>query len=274
MAGIQTIDINGAALAYRVHARTPGAPPLVFAHGYAMRSTGEAYADLLEALAQAFTVHALDLRGHGGSAGAVEGWSLEALADDVVAFARALGLADAVYVGHSIGGFTGLHAAIRHPGVFRALCLLATAPGVGGRSNPAGIGELFIAQGRDRDAMRQAFAPMYLRAGPEAVDLAAESVGEMDPAVHRAFFSSFADFSLTDRLPQISVPVLLVNGLRDVVVPPDEQHATALALPLCKEINLSTEGHMLPMEAPALVAREITAFCAHDLDEAFAPSGR
>jgi len=269
MAGIQTIDINGATLAYEAHAATPGAPPLVFAHGYALRSTGPIYAALLETLARSFTVYALDLRGHGGSAAATADWSLEALADDVAAFPAALGLSGAVYVGHSLGGLTGLNAAIRHPGAFSALCLLASAAGSGGRHNPPGIADLFVAQGRDRAAMREAFGPMYLRPTPAQVEQTVDSVGLLDPAVHRAFFSHFATFDIMGRLGEAATPTLALNGLRDVVVPPAEQHLMALGLPSCKEINLSGEGHMLPIEAPALTAREIIGFVQNDLADAF-----
>lgn len=271
---IQTIEVNGARLAYETHIATAGAPPLVFVHGYAMRATGPTYRLMLEILARTYSVYALDLRGHGGSAAASAGWSLEALADDVAAFPAALGLSGAVYVGHSLGGLTGLNAAIRNPAAFSsgfsALCLLASAAGSGGRHNPPGIGELFIAQGRDPAAMRQAFGPMYLRAAPEEIEHAVESVGLLDPAVHQAFFPSYMTFDVTGRLGEVRTPALVINGLRDVVVPPAEQHLTALALPRCKEVNLSSEGHMLPIEAPALVAREIVAFAGRDLGEVFA----
>ena len=262
---ISYVRVNGVSLAYQTHAAAANLPPLVFVHGYGMRSTGPLYAGLLGRLSARYTVHALDLRGHGGSVEATANWSLDAWADDVPAVLDALGIAGAVYVGHSIGGFTGLNAAIRHPGAVSALCLLTTAAASGGGSTPAELGEMFAVSGRDREVMRGAFAPMYLRPTPAILDLTVESIALIPPEIHRAFFSTFPDRSLVARLGEIQSPVLVLNGLADVVVPPQEQHATAIGLPHVKEINISGQGHMLPIEAPDLTAREIIGFCDADL---------
>ncbi len=48
-----------------------------------------------------------------------------------------------------------------------------------------------------------------------------------------------------------------------------EQQRTALALRNCKEVNFMTEGHMLPVEAPDIAAREIIAFWKHDVGHSF-----
>ena len=98
-AAIKQITLNGAQLGYSIHGAGPDKPPLVFVHGGLLRSTAGLYEELLDLLARRYAVHALDLRGHGASAGALEGWSLEAVADDVVAFSRALELDRPAVVG-------------------------------------------------------------------------------------------------------------------------------------------------------------------------------
>ncbi|MEI9996986.1 MAG: alpha/beta hydrolase [Rhizomicrobium sp.] len=262
------VDANGARLGYEVHDLAKG-PPLVFVHGYAMRSTGPAYRELLSLLAGDFTVYALDLRGHGASAGETANWSLATIADDVAAFADALGLQGAVHAGHSLGGFTGLYATMRHPGIFSALCLLATAPASGGGHTPVEVRRLLTERGGDRDAMFDFFSSMYVHADRNAIDQAVDSIGIMDRSVHEAFFSTFPDQVITPRLGEIRIPALVLSGVRDVVVPPAEQHATALGLSFCKEVNFSGEGHMLPLEAAAMTAREIRNFCLCDVNDRF-----
>ena len=112
-ADIRRQKVNGASLAYQVHSEGSGRPPALFVHGYSGRSTSDvAYPDLLNALAQAFTVYALDLRGHGGSATETADFSMTACADDVATFAKALGVEGAVYIGHSFGGFIGLYSEV------------------------------------------------------------------------------------------------------------------------------------------------------------------
>jgi len=126
---IKQISLNGVVeLGYCVHGAGPNKLPLVFVHGGSLRSTAGPYEELLELLARRYAVHAVDLRGHGASAGALAGWSLEALADDVVAFSRELALERPVFVGHSLGAFISVFAEIRHPGAFSALCLLSPGP--------------------------------------------------------------------------------------------------------------------------------------------------
>lgn len=263
---IRHIDLQGARLAYQHHAGEGPRRPLVFVHGYSLRGTGEIYAPLIARLRSEFDVYALDLRGHGASAESSADWSQAAIADDVAAFVDKLGLREAVYAGHSLGGFTGLFAQIRHPGTFSALALLATAAAAGG-SPPPGLKDAFVTRGRDPAFTQGAFAAMYVRPGPNDIRRSADAVSLVDPSVHEAFFSNFARHIITERLAEVRIPVLLVNGGRDNVVLPAEQHRTALGLPRSKEVTFSGEGHMLPIEAPDATTREMVNFFLHDVRE-------
>jgi uncharacterized protein len=89
------------------------APGIVIVHGAGSRK--ENHADFAEACARAgLTALALDLRGHGESAGAPDAGMLD---DVVVALEhlRAEGAAPLGLRGSSLGGFLALHAAARHP---------------------------------------------------------------------------------------------------------------------------------------------------------------
>lgn len=257
---IRFISANGARLAYQVYGEGSDKPPAVFVHGYGGRSTGEGYAELLNALAAHFTVYALDLRGHGGSAGEVEGWSLAAVADDVAAVARELRLNDPLYIGHSIGAFTGLFSETRHPGTFAGLCLITTALPDGAVGTSPEAGQFLTAYGRDRNAIFGMFAPMYVHGGVGADDV--DSMVLVDPRVHEQFFADYPTVNIVKDIQAIGIPVLMLNGAKDVVASPAAQHAAALTLPNCKEVTFTTEGHMLPRESGALAAREIIAFWA------------
>lgn len=260
---IEQITINGAQLGYSVHGAGPDKPTLVFAHGYAMRSTGRLYAELLDLLARRFAVYALDLRGHGASAGAVAGWSYEAVADDVVAFSHALGLDRPVFVGHSFGAVIGLLAGIRHPGAFQALCLLEPGP-ADSRRDPVNTLDALIEHGHERDMLRDGFFKMFVHPPGEKLELALDAATLVDADVHRAQKEQNPHFSIDDRLKDVGAPVLLISGKKDGVVQPARQHDMAGKLPHSKEVIFSGEGHMLAIERPAGAAREVLAFLDHD----------
>ena len=97
----------------------PAAPPLVLLHGI----TGHArtWDTLALALADRWRVLALDQRGHGDSEAAPDGdYTVGAMADDLGAFADALGLPTFSLLGLSMGGRVAMGFAGAHPSPRRA----------------------------------------------------------------------------------------------------------------------------------------------------------
>ncbi len=268
---IRRISVNGASLGYEIHGEGSGKAPAIFVHGYSGRGTGgAAYPELINALSHEFTVYVLDARGHGASANEVESFSISAVADDIVSFARDLGLIRPVYVGHSFGGMVGLYGELRHPGSFGALCLIASADaGVGEHKSNGELAAVMIEHGRNTAVIQPALEPMYLR-DPSLAKRQAESLAVMDPRVHALFFSEYQTLDFLEQLADVTAPVLFVNGGRDLVVPLAAQHETALALPNCKEVNFLAEGHMIPVELAEVVAHEIISFWNFDVGKVIA----
>ncbi|GAA4339527.1 alpha/beta hydrolase [Pigmentiphaga soli] len=106
-------------------------PPLVLVPGIV--SPAALWLHVGTRLARHFRVHLLDVRGRGLSeSGAHLDYGLDACADDVEAFAHALGLSGYTLVGHSMGARIGLRLARRGAGAVNHLVLLdppASAPG-------------------------------------------------------------------------------------------------------------------------------------------------
>lgn len=144
IADIKHLRLGDVELAYSVYGEDKKGTPIVFVHGYMGRATGQPYEELLNLLARDRMVYAVDMRGHGGSADAMTQWSLNVLADDVVAFTQALGLEKPVFAGHSLGAFVGLLAEMRHSGTFASLCLLAPAAAKGWEETPPEMVQLLI----------------------------------------------------------------------------------------------------------------------------------
>jgi pimeloyl-ACP methyl ester carboxylesterase len=90
-----------------------GRPPIVFVHGFAC-----AHSDWDAQVAQLSPQHqtiAVDLRGHGASAGEPADCSIERYGADVAEVMRALALPPAVLVGHSMGCRVAIEAALQAP---------------------------------------------------------------------------------------------------------------------------------------------------------------
>lgn len=94
--------------------RWAGGPRTVLAvHG--ITANHLSMAALADALGDDVTVLAPDLRGRGGSAGLPGPWGMAIHAEDVVAVLDHAGVDQAVFVGHSMGGFVSMVTAHRHP---------------------------------------------------------------------------------------------------------------------------------------------------------------
>jgi pimeloyl-ACP methyl ester carboxylesterase len=105
---------------------TPGGATVLLLHGWTA-SADLNFFPAYAALAEAYRVIAMDLRGHGRGMRSTEPFTLEDCADDAAALLAHLGIGNVIAVGYSMGGPVALLLARRHPGVVAALVMQATA---------------------------------------------------------------------------------------------------------------------------------------------------
>lgn len=98
-----------------------GKPPVVLLHGLMLN--GACWTPLARALEEDYDVIMPDARGHGNSSASDQGYRYDNLAADVVSLIDALGLANPVVLGHSMGGMTAAVVASRNPKRLRGLIL-------------------------------------------------------------------------------------------------------------------------------------------------------
>ncbi|WP_326560815.1 alpha/beta fold hydrolase [Micromonospora sp. NBC_01796] len=111
-----------------VEAGTPGAPPVVFVHGFP--TSWVTYRRVLELAAPSAHAIAVDLPGVGGSLGDPTDGTKKAIAGKLYGLFEALGLRDVTLVGSDVGGMAAF-AYLRHfPGLARAVILHVVIPGV------------------------------------------------------------------------------------------------------------------------------------------------
>jgi len=210
------------------------APVIHFHHGWPL-SSDDWDAQMLFFLGQGFRVIAHDRRGHGRSAQVWDGHDMDHYADDALAVVKHLGTKNVVHVGHSTGGGEVIHYIARHgqDNVAKAVLIAAVPPlMVQTPSNPGGLPKSvfdgFQAQVAANRAQFYRDVPSgpfygYNRPGADA----AEGVianwwrqGMMGSAkAHYDGIVAFSQTDFTEDLKKVSVPVLVMHGEDDQIVP-------------------------------------------------------
>jgi non-heme chloroperoxidase len=208
--------------------------PIVFSHGWPL-SADDWDPQMLFFLAQGFRVIAHDRRGHGRSSQTGDGHDMDHYAADLAALTAHLDLKNAVHVGHSTGGgevaaYLGRHGESR---VAKAVLISAVPPiMVKTANNPGGLPkEVFDDLQAQLAANRAQFyrdlpeGPFYGYNRPGAK--ASEGIiqnwwrqGMMGGAkAHYDGIVAFSQTDFTEDLKKISVPVLVMHGDDDQIVP-------------------------------------------------------
>jgi pimeloyl-ACP methyl ester carboxylesterase len=102
--------------------RGEGGVPLIATHGGF--GTTAMFGPLLDELARARRVVAVELQGHGHTADIDRAFSYEAFGDDLAGLASDLGLRQVDLLGYSLGGGASLRCAIQHPELVRRLAVV------------------------------------------------------------------------------------------------------------------------------------------------------
>ena len=239
-----------------------GAAVIVLIHGFG--SDARSWAMNQPALAAGATVHALDLPGHGASPAQDMG-GLDRLTGIVAAAIAALTPEPVHLIGHSMGGAIALRLAALFPSHLRALTLIAPA-GVGTGRNADFI-PAFLAM---EDAATAETALRMLVHNPALLNrqivagvLAARNTPHIYEAWQAMRLVGREIWSRTDAaaasLAALPMPVQIIWGVRDAVLPP-----TGLdALPPSIRLHLIPDvGHVPHMEAMKAVNRLILEFDA------------
>ena len=208
--------------------------PIVFSHGWPL-SADDWDTQMLFFLGKGFRVIAHDRRGHGRSSQPGDGHDMDHYADDLAALTDAIDLKDAVHVGHSTGGGEVVRYLARHgeSRVAKAVLISSVPPlMVKTAANPGGLPkEVFDGLQAQLAANRAQFyydlpaGPFYGYNRPGAKP-SQEVIwnwwrqGMMGGAkAHYDGIVAFSQTDFTEDLKKITVPVLVMHGDDDQIVP-------------------------------------------------------
>ncbi len=209
-------------------------------------------------LEQHFRVVAFDHRGTGANAEPLPGgYTIEKMADDVVAVLDAAGIEQAHLLGHALGGLVGLEMALRHPrrlGRLVAVNAWAKADRHTERCFDIRIG-ILEAQGAEAYVAAQ---PLFLHTAPYLSTHHGRILAEIAHGTAHfqgkpnllARIAALRAFDVSEDLRRITAPVLVAAARDDLLVPWTASKILAEGLPNAEFWLTSEGGHAFTVEQP------------------------
>lgn len=252
------------------------AQPIVFHHGWPL-SADDWDSQMQFFFDKGFRVIAHDRRGHGRSTQTATGNEMDTYAADVAQLVAALDLKQAIHVGHSTGGGEVAHYVARaETGRVAKAVLIGAVPPVMVRSdkNPGGLPiEVFdgfraqLAANRAQFYRDVAAGPFYgfNRPGAKVSEAVIDNwwrqgmMGGIKP--HYDCIKAFSETDFTEDLTRIEVPVLIMHGDDDQIVPIAD--SALLAVKLVRNGTLKVyEGlpHGMCTTHPEIINPDLLAF--------------
>lgn len=221
------------------------AQPIMFHHGWPL-SADDWDIQMLFFLSKGFRVIAHDRRGHGRSDQTDTGNEMDTYAADVAALVRELDLKDAIHVGHSTGGGEVIRYVARsEPGRVAKAVLIAAVPPImlATPQYPGGLPMAVFDGFREALARNRAQFFLDVPTGPfygfnrEGAAVSEGLIrnwwrqGMMGGAkAHYDCIAAFSETDFTEDLKAVSLPVLLMHGEDDQVVPIEASARKAIEL--------------------------------------------
>lgn len=204
-----------------------------------------------EVFGQYFDTYILDARGRGlSSSGDGLDYGTDTCADDINAFAEALGLSQYHLVGHSMGARFIMRAAVRRPEGVLSLSLIDPPVSGPGRREYPGKWPWYS------DSIRQslvgmnaqdmlAFCPSWTF---EQRQLRAEWLGTCyEPAIRRAF-DDFHQVDIHGDFAKLPAPTLLMVAGKGGVILEEDRREIRTLLPEIHISDVPNAGHMIPWD--------------------------
>jgi len=284
---LHAVEVQGRRINY-VDIGEGDMPPAIFIHG--LGGCWQNWLENIPRLAQERRCLALDLPGFAGSEMPREKITIAGYGDTVVQFGRTVGLDEPVdLIGNSMGGFIAAEIGINHTDFARRIVLCAAA-GISitnlKRRPVLTFARIAAAATNAALARREAMVKRprlrqnilaYVFRHPSRVDadLAYQfTSGAGSPGFIPAL-DALTAYDFRDRLESVKVPVLLVWGREDNLVPVQDADEFERRIPDARKVILEDTGHVPMLERPQTFNDLVVEFLAQPTEtpvEQLAPS--
>ena len=238
---------------------------LMLLHG--LGSQAHTWDQFASEASDSFRVIAPDLRGHGESGHAEDGYTLDRFAADVKAIARHLNLHAFELVGHSLGALIAMRFTAEHPALVKHLVLVDGGPGLDVEAAREGSTDSFVrplgfdteeeakvwyrernstrsdwwVEERVNYSMKQNWAGKWVfRHDPELYWVLEDASIQAQEEQQRNW----------DALANIVCPVLILWGQESTLLSPETARRIADTAPHATLVEIAAAGHSIPSDAP------------------------
>jgi 3-oxoadipate enol-lactonase len=245
-----TLQSHEAEIYYELHGESTELPPVVFAHGAGGNRIS--WWQQVPHFSKQRRVVTFDHRSFGRSQCAPDHFHPHLFADDLFAILDAEQIERAALVCQSMGGWTGLRAAVEHPERVACLVLGGTPGGLDIPAVHDAMTKIGSRIGDEGIVANAALAPSYPEREPAMAHLydqiSALNTG-VDPAALGRLMAPESRLSV-DSLEGFAVPTLILAGEHDLLFPPATLREVAKRVPNAAIEELAVAGHSTYFELP------------------------
>jgi pimeloyl-ACP methyl ester carboxylesterase len=261
-----TTHVNGIELYYET-AGSAHAPPLLLIEGLTGYTKG--WALQVPAFEDDFFVITFDNRGAGQSTQPAPGYTIAEMADDTAALLDALQIPSAFVFGISMGGTIALNLAARHPQKVKKLALGCTWAGMTVWNMPDEEVLAAMTAPSSGDLRQDFYNDLWYLVGPDAPSQCPErietiaSVAAENPQSETGFMGQFQacmSHDVTAALADFEMPVLVMHGDADVLIPFANGQYLAEHIPGAEFEIYHNAGHLIHVERTAAVNQRLRDF--------------
>lgn len=240
----ETVVIDGLTLHVRSY-NEPGAQAIIMVHGIGV--SGTYYERFASVMAEHYTVYVPDLPGYGETPRPPEPLSIPELARLLRDYMHTAGIKRPVLIGHSMGCQIVAEAWRQEPGICSKLILL------GPTVNP-----------RERTLPMQAWRLLEdtFREPPSANLIVFRDYIHMGPVRYVRTSRNMIAHHIEETLQGCTMPVLLVRGERDKIVPRDWVETLAAVIPNSQTFEMPDQPHIVQFQHPERLGEVCRDFIA------------
>jgi 3-oxoadipate enol-lactonase len=256
------ITANGIAMNYTLDGAA-SAPVVTLSHSLATDLS--MWDPQMPALTSRYRVLRYDTRGHGGTDVPAGAYSLRQLAEDARALLGALRIARTHWIGLSMGGMIGQTLALESPELFQSLSLCDTSSRIPAEAKPLWQDRIKTAETQGMEPLVEAtigrwFTAPFREQRKDVVDKVRAMIRATDPRGYAGCCHAIAALDLTDRLPAIKLPTLIIVGEEDQGTPVAASRAIHEKIAGSQLEILPSAAHLANMEQPAAFTKALEAF--------------